>query len=45
MRSRGSRLVQRHAVVVDHDQHAVALDDRPRRREVERHDGIRSRAM
>ena len=29
---------QRQAVVVDHDQHAVALDDRPLGGEVERHD-------
>ena len=31
-------VAQRHAVVVDHDQRAVALDDRPRRAEVQRHD-------
>ena len=29
---------QRHALVVDHDQRAVALDDRPLGGEVERHD-------
>ena len=30
--------LERHAVVVDHDQRPVALDDRPLLREVERHD-------